>query len=119
LRIGVCHNRRPARAQAAFVAVLYVFLSTFGTLTHTHFTLASASARQVSSSQQEALCDQVCAPNVPCAYCEWQASSVSAALPLYRVASVVTPRALVPAPLNGSLHSAFLPGFSSRAPPSA
>ncbi len=81
-------NRRLARAQAALVALLYVFLSTFGTLTHTHSRVEEIDPEAVAvpaRSGPPALRLAANTHSTPsgvlhCAFCDWQANSVSPAL---------------------------------------
>jgi hypothetical protein len=124
LHFRVCSNRRPARAQAGFVALLYVFLCTFGTLTHVH-------------AWHRDLAEEDCAPGshkvhalVPailtashdesaCPFCEWQVSSVSTALPLFCVPCPAQMCFLHPAQRADALAYPLLASPSSRAPPTA
>jgi hypothetical protein len=78
-----------ARTQAALVALLYVFLSTFGTLTHTHAWIGGevdtdgtvTSSASPIVAQRPAVAHHFTA-DTHCAFCDWQANSVSTALPL-------------------------------------
>ncbi len=128
VRLFVLSNRRLARAQAAFVALLYVFLCTFGTLTHTHATLRgetesagfAASVSESKAPRQAAISAGRVHPQIAyCGFCEWQANSVSAALTPFHITRPVLRRVLVLLPLPALLHSTYLAGFSSRAPPLA
>lgn len=117
-------HRKSIRAQALLVAVLYLFLSTFGMLTHSHAgqegdsSIASAvsfTAVAVTPAHPILRAGHVSAPR-ECAFCDWQANSVSAALPPFRVLYMApTPEA--PVGRTGRIHTAFLARFSSRAPP--
>jgi hypothetical protein len=119
-------NRRLARAQAAFVALLYVFLCTFGTLTHTHAWLGgeaavteSVVAPAVSPSggaTRVAARNHCASPH--CAFCDWQANSVSTALALQHG---VAPRLVaLPASLQIVIPVTIrIVQTSSRAPPLA
>jgi hypothetical protein len=118
-------NRRLARAQAALVALLYVFLCTFGTLTHTHAWLGcdmnEAESVAVVASPAAAHLKLVkhhpaAAPH--CAFCDWQANSVSMALPIqhcvspFLVALVAPCQVVIPVTVR-------IIQTSSRAPPAA
>ena len=90
LRLSVLHNRILVRAQAAFVALIYVFLCTFGTLTHVHsgaeegFSHTASAAHQnhtfapgSSSYLASAIVSTQSTPApTHCAFCEWQANTL-------------------------------------------
>jgi hypothetical protein len=121
-------NRRLARAQAAFVGLLYVFLTTFGTLTHTHAwiggeiedAVAVVAPRSQSASEASGIAAFRHRPDTPshCAFCDWQANGVSVALPIHHC---VLPRlvALAPPRLVAISISIQSVETSSRAPPVA
>jgi len=122
-------NRRLSRAPAAFVAVLYVFLSTFGTLTHTHAwfgeeadeptaAITSESRLQIGNAPTRVFGRYGAGAPTHCAFCDWQANSVSVALPIQhcnlpRVIALAAPCLVaISIPVRGV-------ETSSRAPPPA
>jgi hypothetical protein len=120
LRLDLRINRRVFRVQAALLATLYVFLCTFGAVTHVHVlpTLSVTPAFTTAATTKAATNRASFAPDPHCLYCEWQASSVSAALP---------PQTLIAPPRIGYATPSYRltvvsfdpPQSSSRAPPFA
>lgn len=117
-------NRITGRLQIALMALLYVFLSTFGALTHTDVspfneaTNGKQTSGSVSVAAWSASDTQDVAAALHCAYCEWQANSVSHTLLPPAVAHPPLPgRALLAKLLTVNTASSFLARFSSRAPP--
>jgi hypothetical protein len=117
-------HRKSMRAQALLVAVLYLFLSTFGMLTHSHVGLDGVSGiapaapiTTVTAAQAHPILRKghVSTPQ-ECAFCDWQASCVSIALPPFRIL-YMAPSPEAPVGRTGSIHTVFLARFSSRAPP--
>ncbi len=114
------------RALALLMAALYLILSTAGALNHSHsgYPLIAGSAPACSMHRAGHTTTSV-NPNrggplldtTHCAYCEWQASSVSAALAAQHV-SVVGPSSSIAASgvkLCNGCTAPSMPG--SRAPP--
>lgn len=106
------------------MAVLYLFLSTFATLTHTHdyaCSNLSPETSRLSAAARPAAGPALVAGSIPtpseCSFCVWQAAGVSAALPVqtYSGASILV--ALVPDRLPFIPHSPPTSHSSSRAPP--
>ena len=136
LRQHLLSNYRPARLHVALVALLYVFLCTFGALTHDHArgendnafqSVQSSSASPFSDAShvsteisRERRTDNARLSAVPahCAYCDWQANSL---------ARIVTPaRFLSPYTIAFHYQAFCTPRLltctarsSSRAPPAA
>ena len=83
----VFHNLIPARAKAALVALLYVFLCTFGMVTHTHTPGDMHASRATSSAVSVRLAShdpahahtqigkRAASEPTHCAFCDWQANS--------------------------------------------
>ena len=127
LRQRLFDNPILARAQAALIALTYIFLCTFGMLTHTHAPEEShrtshGSAQSVMASQRTTLSthaskQKLVAPT-HCAFCEWQANSN--ALPVMPLRLNV-PLAIAYVHLRQTMPVApvFLTHSSSRAPPIA
>ncbi len=109
------------------MALLYVFLCTYGTLTHTHARPDgdAQEGRHVAAVPAAASVGYVpvgphlrATSDVPvCAFCEWQANSVSAALPFFLIPHPAQTCRLHPAHRADSLAYPLLAGPSSRAPP--
>ncbi len=126
MRSRSVHNRRPSQAYAVLVAFLYVFLCTFGTLTHSHGDSdASVSALQISASGGSQTSAQIgghgsrlVAASVPthCAFCDWEASSVSVALLPVSLTGPITVGYL-PVPERTPFPITFASRASSRGPP--
>ncbi|HZT40972.1 MAG TPA: hypothetical protein VFA07_02225 [Chthonomonadaceae bacterium] len=125
MRIFRLANRKSVRAQALLVAVLYLFLSTVGMLTHSHAgpegdhgLVAMASTTAHGALRHAALFQGHVSTLKDCPFCDWQANSVSAALPPFHILyTAAAPEA--PVGRTGGIHTAFLARFSSRAPPCA
>jgi hypothetical protein len=118
-------NRRRVRAQAAFIGVLYLFLSTFGTLTHTHPLLdqdpnaaaaAHAMAVRSASTAETTLAKRTATSGSHCVFCEWQATSLTAPTPPPQMTAPLLV-ALTAARRPAILFSAFPVRSTSRAPP--
>ncbi len=114
-----------ARAAAALVAVLYVLLCTSGSLIHAHGPSAGddflgVAEAVISGPRSQAFSPQASTNPAPlhCLYCEWQANSVSAALPAQAIPSLQTVERTA-APLVPLIFRLQPHGFSSRAPPVA
>lgn len=87
MRLPASHNCIPTRAHAALVALLYVFLCTFGMVTHTHgpgdvhpapaaVRSANVSSVAVASTHGHAtIGERTLARAAHCAFCDWQASN--------------------------------------------
>ena len=120
-------NFKWMRAHAALVAILYVFLCTFGTLTHTHaghndaaegVTVAQRGASPVMPGQtvQAHRSKHALSAVTPCAFCDWEANNQG---------RVVTPLLLCPpvyiacarVSFSTPLIALVLARASSRAPP--
>jgi len=125
VRFALRTNRREFRVLGGLVAALYVLLCTVGALTHTHAlpdaglgtSSASVSPHTASApslSGQKGLHP----PPVDCAYCEWQASSVSAALSPQSFSAPIAFSFDLPSPLT-KVVSVPLLHTASRAPPLA
>ncbi|MCX6378160.1 MAG: hypothetical protein NT023_01575 [Armatimonadetes bacterium] len=116
------HSQKRFRIQAMLVAFLYVFLCTVGALTHSHATPDGALDSMTVASQ-----GHTSAPTTlhggsenanHCAYCDWQADSVSPALTPQFCIGIETHRVIQPT-LTLSRSRVFASRASSRAPPSA
>jgi len=112
---------------AALIAGLYVLLCTVGSVTHVHAFVGmeaevgeSVDTPEPASNRGEALCaiKRTPPPPVHCAFCEWQASSVSAALSPQHFALSI-PAVFDLPPFAEKAGSVSLPYASSRAPPVA
>ncbi len=126
LRSRFRDNFKWVRAQSALMALLYVFLCTFSTLTHTHVghshlsgdTPAQTGATAHASRQTARVRQSrhiVSAP-VSCAFCDWQANSHARTVtPLALCASLSFACAHVP--FFAALTTAAIARASSRAPP--
>lgn len=118
-------GRRNIQPIAALLAAAYVVLCTFGPLTHTHAladpdsalwqTAVSTAAGQ--SEYAPATTQSLTAP-FRCAWCEWQANTVSCALAVLRIAPP-PPEAPASVAVRPVHHVVFLPLPASRAPPLA
>ncbi len=126
MRLRADHNRRSARLSAAFIAALYVFLSTFGALTHSHAVpgqaleavVETASSAQLPQSHASTISQPAAQAPCHCAFCDWQATSVD--VPTFPPAiQPPLPAALPAAETITALRSIFLPHSCSRAPPQA
>ncbi|HLV80389.1 MAG TPA: hypothetical protein VKT32_08905 [Chthonomonadaceae bacterium] len=115
-------NRKSVRPQAMLVAVLYLFLSTVGMLTHSHArpedacSLAVAASAAKSVLHHAALQKGHVSDPADCLFCDWQANSISVALTPFRIL-YTNPAPESPIGRSGGVHTAFLARFSSRAPP--
>ncbi len=100
------------RRLSALVALLYVFFSTFGALTHNHAPAVRTSAIQDTVF---ALTTGHAAP-AHCAVCDWQSLQVT---PPVAGTPLVQPRLLTLQTVTLSYHLPALPSFrsSSRGPP--
>ncbi len=121
VRYHALRNCRPGRAQAAFVALLYVFLNTFGSLTHSHVTSTpNANTPPVQAVRHNLRTAQITADTSPapfhCQFCEWQATNIAAPLPPQEITK---PHLIAFAVASRTQHPAAigLPRPSSRAPP--
>ena len=131
LTFRLLHNRSLVRISAGLVAVLYLFLCTLGALTHVH-ALVGVEAEESSSdtvavqnvlsplsrNASTHLLKGMASPSTHCAYCDWQANSLSAAIVPQRL---ILPQSNVyeAPPFLITLTSRALPRSSSRAPPIA
>jgi len=114
------------RALALLMAALYLILSTAGALNHSHsgYPLIAGSAPACSMHRAGHTTTSV-NPNrggplldtTHCAYCEWQASSVSPALAAQQVSVLTQPSALTASGITlcNGVTAPSMPG--SRAPP--
>lgn len=113
------------------VASLYLFLCTLGALTHVHTLIGveaeeghftTLTAQNASPHASNDATPQVqkgtVSTSTHCAYCEWQAGSVSAALAPQRLTPPQVSAYEAP-PFLVTLSSRTLPRSSSRAPPVA
>ena len=120
-------NFKWARAHSALVALLYVFLCTFGALTHTHAGHSDATETAVATQNGASKGAFGRTPRIgqgkhglsavtSCAFCDWEANSQG---------RTVTPFALCPPVYIACLPVSFSTPFialvparaSSRAPP--
>jgi len=84
LRQRLFDNRILARAQAALIALTYIFLCTFGMLSHTHMSeeayqpshdrVAGSTVSRRTTLRAHSSSQRVTA-STHCAFCEWQANS--------------------------------------------
>ena len=111
------------RISALFVALLYVFLSTFGAVAHTHAFVepdrkVPASVVGVSHPSVSTATHWLIAAQRDCAVCEWQALSVTqVGTPQPPVDSALL-RMVLAVPIF-SFDAVSVARFSSRAPPAA
>lgn len=110
-------SQKMFRFQASLIAFLYLFLCTVGALTHYHAPSESASGATLSQQSASTLHSATFSAS-HCAYCDWQADSVSPALAPTFLIGIETRRVVLPAP---ALSRSFAPPSfaSSRAPPIA
>ncbi len=126
LRSRFRDNFKWVRTQSALMALLYVFLCTFSTLTHTHAghnhasgdtpSQAGVSARTSSKTARVRQSRRTVSVPASCAFCDWQANSH---------ARTVTPFALCASPTFACAHVPFFATLttaaaaraSTRAPP--
>jgi hypothetical protein len=112
------------RIPAIIIAALYIFLCTFGPLTHSHLMQAGDDFATPSIAQGKATSLSIAVSRWPlshsthCPYCEWEANCLSAALGGFQIAHTPIESAYS-FPLACSLDSRYLPHFSSRGPPAA
>ena len=122
LRFNLRQSHKLVRIQAALVSALYLVLCTLGALTHNH-----AIAGTDAQSENAVFCRQSGValaahfdrtPLLPthCAYCDWQTSSVSPALPIEHQVIPVN-FASIASSLLFNQTGAALARASSRAPP--
>ena len=120
------HNLIPARAQSALVALLYVFLCTFGMVTHTHAPgdthgggIETHASRQMSMGHGQAQAEigkRTLASSSHCAFCDWQADSQGRVVAFWRFAApVIFTCDYTRRPT--AITRAFSVRSSSRAPP--
>ncbi len=120
MRKRSAHKLLGFRLRAAAVALLYVFLCTASPLAHTHAGLQEALPDNAAAALRAHVAPQLTAhvppPATHCAYCEWQAHSVAASLPVLAFAPQA---AAQPEPGSQPVLSgnAFVLSPSSRAPP--
>ncbi len=101
------------RVQATLIALLYLFLATFGTLTHSH--AAPDASTSVSKVSGESVVHGH-TPTTHCAICDWQANSVSPALTLRFCLGLTSKRVSHPLVVFSAPQSTITYS-SSRAPP--
>ena len=128
-----------ARAQAALVALLYVFLCTFGTLTHVHtpeesqtsapsqsLVTSGSNVSTVSRPTVSAKADTThskthllaAKSTLHCSFCDWQANSLARiVLPLHLIAPASFVCFYLPTTESCAFQAA--PRAASRAPPLA
>ncbi len=104
------------RFQASLIAFLYVFLCTIGALTHSHASLESG--LDVATRGRATALHSDTNTATHCAYCDWQADSVSPALALKFCIGIETARVVL-STLSLSSSRVLASRASSRAPPLA
>ncbi|HLK59550.1 MAG TPA: hypothetical protein VKU00_23510 [Chthonomonadaceae bacterium] len=110
------------RIPAIIIAALYIFLCTFGPLTHTHLAQMGDDSATLSISQGHmnalpaATLQRGASHSTRCPYCEWEANCLSAALVRYQIPHTSLESAYS-FPLVCYLDSRYLLHLSSRGPP--
>lgn len=119
-------NFKWVRAQSALMALLYVFLCTFGTLTHTHVghnhasgdtpSQVGASAHKSSKTARVRQSRPTVSAVASCAFCDWQANSHARTVTPFALYASLT-FACAHVPFFTALTTAAVARASSRAPP--